>query len=342
MKYTVPINRYQSSCPDQSCGGVDVFHGGGVKNRPKTDRKSLLQQIAAGAFLLVVLLWPGRTPADILRIATWNIYLLFDETSDAAAFPPGRIPRTEADFRNLASVMARIDADIWALQEVESIQALDRLTKYLPGRYMAAISSRTGRALKTAVLIRAKPDLQVERLPDFSALDLARLRNALVLQVQVGELGFSMMVVHLQSGCFGPESETPDCDSWVTRREQLRLLNRWLREQLMADPSRKIVALGDFNQRFVPGSQGWSLLTDGVPLTAVDTGWKNDCWFYDWPEYPLIDHIVITESLIPYLVTGSFQQPDLEANYPSLGDQERDRLMRVISDHCPLAADFRY
>jgi len=41
-------------------------------------------------------------------------------------------------------------------------------------------------------------------------------------------------------------------------------------------------------------------------------------------------------------VTGSFQQPDLEADYPDISDDERDRLMRVISDHCPLAVDFRY
>ncbi len=102
------------------------------------------------------------------------------------------------------------------------------------------------------------------------------------------------------------------------------------------------MVLGDFNQRFVTESQGWKLLTDGVSLAAVDAGWKNDCWFYDWPKYPLIDHIVVTESLVPYLVTGSFQQPDLEAKYPSINKDERDRLMRVISDHCPLAVDFRY
>ncbi len=51
---------------------------------------------------------------------------------------------------------------------------------------------------------------------------------------------------------------------------------------------------------------------------------------------------MITESLLPHLVTDSFQQPDLEADYPGIGEAERDRLMRVISDHCPLAVDFRY
>ncbi len=302
--------------------------------------------IAVGrVFLLAVLLaplWPGLAAADVLRIATWNIYFLYDEIDDVDVFPPNRIPREEADFRNLASVMARMDADIWGMQEVESIDALERLTKHLPGRYTIAVSNRKARSQKTAVLIRNRPDLEINRLPDFTGLDLGGLRYGLVLQVKSKDLVFTLMVVHLKSGCFGPQNETPQCDSWVKRSEQLRLINGWLREQLKTDPDRNVMVLGDFNQRFVPGSQGWELLTDGVPLATVDTGWKNDCWFYDWPKYPLIDHIVVTKSLVPHLVTGSFQQPDLEAKYPSINKDERDRLMRVISDHCPLAADFRY
>ncbi len=292
--------------------------------------------------LLLILLWPGLAAADVLRIATWNIYFLYDEIDDEGVFPSNRIPREEADFRNLASVMAQVDADIWALQEMESIDALNRLTKHLPGRDTIASSNRRARSQKTAVLIRNRPDLEINRLPDFTDLDLGGLRYGLVLQVKSKDLIFTLMVVHLKSGCFGPENETPHCNSWVTRSKQLRLINSWLREQLMTDPARKLLVLGDFNQRFVPGSQGWELLTDGVPLAAVDTDWKNDCWFYDWPEFPLIDHIVVTESLLPHLATDSFQQPDLEAAHPDISDDERDRLMRVISDHCPLAADFRY
>ncbi len=64
---------------------------------------------------LLPLLWPGCTTADTLRIATWNIYFLYDEIDDGGVFPSNRIPREEADFRNLASVMAQINADIWAL-----------------------------------------------------------------------------------------------------------------------------------------------------------------------------------------------------------------------------------
>ncbi len=106
---------------------------------------------------LLALLLPGCTTADTLRIATWNIYFLYDEIDDMDVFPPNRIPREEADFRNLASVMARMDADIWALQEVESIDALERLTKHLPCRYSIAISNRKARSQKTALMIRNGP-----------------------------------------------------------------------------------------------------------------------------------------------------------------------------------------
>ncbi len=158
---------------------------------------------------LLPLLWPGCTTADTLRIATWNIYFLYDEIDDEGVFPPNRIPREEADFRILASVMARMDADIWALQEVESIDALERLSKHLPGRYTIAISNRRARSQKTAVLIRNRPDLEINRLPDFTGLDLGGLRYGLVLQAKSNNLTFTLMVVHLKSGCFGPENETP-------------------------------------------------------------------------------------------------------------------------------------
>ncbi len=158
---------------------------------------------------LLALLWPGLAAADVLRIATWNIYFLYDEIDDEGVFPSNRIPREEADFRNLASVMAQVDADIWALQEMESIDALNRLTKHLPGRYTIAISNRRARSQKTAVLIHNRPDLDVSRLPDFTGLDLGGLRYGLVLQVKSNDLTFTLMVVHLKSGCFGPENETP-------------------------------------------------------------------------------------------------------------------------------------
>jgi len=301
-------------------------------------------QFSRIAYLCILLVagWPKLTIADVLRVATWNIYFLYDEIDDVDVFPANRIPREEADFRNLASVMAQVDADIWALQEVESIDALNRLTKHLPGRYTVAISSRRARSQKTAIVIRNRPDLEVRLLPDFTGLDLGGLRYGLVLQVKSKDLIFTLMIVHLKSGCFGPENETPNCNSWATRSEQLRLINGWLQEQLATDPVRKVMVLGDFNQRFVSGSQGWKLLTDGVPLAAVDADWRNDCWFYDWPEFPLIDHIVVSKSLLPHVVAGSFQQPDLETNHPDISDDERDRLMRVLSDHCPLAVDFRY
>ncbi len=133
---------------------------------------------------LLALLWPSLAAPDVLRIATWNIYFLYDEIDDVDVFPANRIPREEADFRNLASVMAQVNADIWALQEVESIDALNRLTKHLSGRYTIAISNRRARSQKTAIVIRNRPDLEVRLLSDFAELDLGGLRYGLVLEVQ--------------------------------------------------------------------------------------------------------------------------------------------------------------
>ncbi|MEE8606665.1 MAG: hypothetical protein V3S55_03595 [Nitrospiraceae bacterium] len=42
--------------------------------------------------VLLALLWSGLAAADVLRIATWNIYFLYDEIDDVDVFPPNRIP----------------------------------------------------------------------------------------------------------------------------------------------------------------------------------------------------------------------------------------------------------
>src|SRR5262245_30109618 len=57
------------------------------------------------------------TPAARIRIATWNIAWLARRSGD------GPVPRRAADYRRLATVAARLDADVVALQEIDGVEA---------------------------------------------------------------------------------------------------------------------------------------------------------------------------------------------------------------------------
>jgi endonuclease/exonuclease/phosphatase family metal-dependent hydrolase len=74
---------------------------------------------------------PARSRAPFLRVVTWNVHDLFDETDRQT--PPGDQDRVfthaevETKLARLGSVLARIDPDVVVLEEVENVALLDRL-----------------------------------------------------------------------------------------------------------------------------------------------------------------------------------------------------------------------
>ena len=72
----------------------------------------------------------GAGPAS-LRIVTWNVHDLFDEEDRAE--PPGEDDtvlspsQVEAKLRRVGTVLARLEADVIVLQEVEALALLERL-----------------------------------------------------------------------------------------------------------------------------------------------------------------------------------------------------------------------
>lgn len=76
----------------------------------------------------------------------------------------------------------------------------------------------------------------------------------------------------------GPEKEIPRSDRWVTRREQLRLLDRWLGDQGRIDPARKAMLRGDFSQPFGPGGQGGPLSRRGGQKRLWMRRATHDSW----------------------------------------------------------------
>ncbi len=88
---------------------------------------------------------------------------------------------------------------------------------------------------------------------------------------------------------------------------------------------------GDFNRRFTPADPLWTAIDDGDPpearLTDAARGMRSRCWGGEHPA--LIDHIVLSRQVSPWIIPGSVEQVVFE-------DADLSR-KRTLSDHCPLA-----
>lgn len=268
----------------------------------------------------------GHTP-EPLRIAAWNAEHL---TAVAGA---GCAPRDEAALDLVAGYIARVDADIWLLQEVDGEEALARVfgegwtfhveQRAPAGDYPACRGRDDGarlRAQNTAIAVRN--GIEHDRLPDLTALDLTgdrRTRYGVAITLP-GPVPTDILSVHLTSGCFtGDSSER--CPALL---EQADVLETWI--DTRSAEGRAVIVGGDFNRRLeAEGDPVWAGLNDGDPaslfIAGAGTGPSCD------PRYTeFIDFLVLNEPARSRKIAGSFH----ETTY--------DTPARP-SDHCPISVD---
>ncbi len=251
------------------------------------NRQTAAWVLCAGA-LFAAQLAPALNAAE-LSLATWNLEHL------AARDGAGCRPRERQDYARLKRVAERLDADVVALQEVESAAAVARV--FDRDEYEIIVSPRDRRPsdecrgmpgqartpIKTAFAVRraalARQGLVLEERPAFVAIGLEGLRwgtwiaigpaSASDPGVQGGaDPPLELLSLHLKSGChYGALGS--DTEPRRLRRhqcEQLRrqrgLLEEWLESQVQL--GRPFVLAGDFNRQLdQPNDHFWNALDDG-------------------------------------------------------------------------------
>ncbi len=228
----------------------------------RTDRFPAWGALALSALLLASCATPparGPAPAaagqaaSSLRIATWNMEHL------AELDGVGCRPRTEADYVQMRDYVAKVDADVFAMEEVESAAAAARV--FTPDKYDIYFSTRpaSGRSgecrgepglhiRNQGVGFAVRKGLQVQRNPDLAVLALGdpNLRWGVDITVRNGAgQPLRLLGVHLKSGCFDKADPTPTCS---TVFKQADVLKWWVAER-EADPSVPYLILGDWNRR---------------------------------------------------------------------------------------------
>ncbi len=252
---------------------------------------------------------------DAVDVATWNIE---------------NFPATVDTPLLVADLIASMDLDIVAVQEIADTVAFEELDLRLPG-YATELSSHTygdGNYQKLGLIYRR----DLVTINGFSLLFTGSgyafprppIRASITIDDGVNPpFDFTLISVHLKAGG-GPENEE-------RRRLATAELDAWIQQQIAGSGDDEIILLGDFNQTIDNGNDPNVLVeffenSDVYRFQTATLAERDVASFI--PGDRLIDHIVTTAAFDDELVGAFARIPPLEAQ---LGNYEN-----AVSDHLPV------
>ncbi|MDQ7013515.1 MAG: endonuclease/exonuclease/phosphatase family protein [Planctomycetota bacterium] len=271
---------------------------------------------------------PARTPGAI-RLATYNVENLFDDQDDpdlSGRYEDIDDTKPQAHLQALADTIRALDADVLALQEIESEAVIrwfrDTYLADLGYEYLASIDAGDERGIEQAVLSRfpiasvtnwprhplggVHPDkwgnsenwhagepLTFHRSPMRVVVEIPRDASPGAAESSDADAyRLTLYVVHAKSGRPG--------EYW--RLAEARGLVNQIRQQLKADPDANVVVLGDFNA-FLGDESVQTLVGAGFADAIAPAGQRNPR-FATHASGRRIDHILVNDNLQPELVAG--------------------------------------
>jgi len=277
----------------------------------------------------------NETPLEIqapnMAIATWNLEHL--------AYPAdqGCKPRSQSEIAELKDYAASLNADVIALQEVASKEAVAQL--FPSSEWQIIMSERADsesydcrksgfKSTQQKVAFAVRKALSVSDVQSHAELALNNpgLRHGLEISVtsEFGEL--TLLNVHMKSGCFVDNYARADKDACATLAQQAPILDNWIEEHEKSDTP--YIVLGDFNHRL---SASYNQLTRDLTTNSdgstssleVTTKDMIGCHLY----YPApIDHILLGK----LSNTQSYSAPKAH----NFADMNPDAM---LSDHCAVS-----
>lgn len=342
--------------------------------------------LAILAAIVLAVLAPHALAAE-LHIATWNIAWLRsaplsdDDYERCRRLSPEQrarlderhpmrwICRNAGHYAELSAIAARVQADVFAFQEVESVEALSRI---LPREQFDFFVTDSPWIQRVGFAVR-RGRAQVLRFADYAALGAVmaeRPRFGADLSLRVNGVSMRLLAVHLKSACHArpltdesrsPRSLPDEPPACLQLAQQVKPLEDWI--DARAREQTPFIVLGDFNRRFdapvereLPARDArgrqqsiWREIDDNDPpgarLVRLTEG-RNQAHACRAGDPKLaaaergmyIDHIIVSASLAAAVVDRSLWQWPLIDGKPTRESRARSR---ELSDHCPLSARLR-
>lgn len=290
--------------------------------------------------LIICVAFSATSFAETLKIASWNIAWLGSHEYNQ---------RTDVDYKELARYATQLDADVIALQEVESIEYAQ---KVFGDSYDYYFSTKDW-VQRVGVAVRKSAGSFVKAV-EYKALDVGRVRYGMDITLSKDNKDIRLLAVHLKSGCFDKsiaskdlaempetkESEKKTKNDCITLAKQVEPLELWVDER--AKEETPFIILGDFNRRFSQDIALNQSESSGL-WQAIDDDGKEDlftptltqnsaCWGGYYKDY--IDHIVLDVNAKSKYVDGSFEQLVFDQKYTKA-------LSKSLSDHCPISVKIK-
>ena len=250
-----------------------------------------------------------------VRLASWNL-----EWLDVAGHGSER--RSAADYAALARYVAALDADVIAVQEVASVEALSLVfSPEVYGFHLAQLggSQRSGFVFKKELGVEPQADLRELSLNDLRAgADVAlRLNGSLV----------RLLSVHLKAFCVtGPLArEDKNCRKL---KAQVPVLEGWI--DARAREGTPFVVLGDFNRALGALDDAWFRELDdnepkGLRLVRAGSRVHSSC---HGKRQLAVDHVLLGGSAGDWLSPSGLTELRYEHDDLAAGLK--------LSDHCPI------
>lgn len=270
---------------------------------------------------------------EAFTLGTYNVLNLFDAVDDPYAADETTPAKPRAQLERLAARIRALDADVLALQEVESRGYLRRfLDVFLPemGYEVVHFEGNSLRGIDVCLVSRLPvgrvTSYRHVRFPDAGGRVRRFQRDLLCVTIEPpGGRPFEVWVVHLKSNFDGREYAEP------IRVGEARRIRALLDERLKADPAACIAVCGDFND--VWESEAVQTIVGSGPLgmrcffDAVPEGERIT--YNREPHRSMIDFILCSPGMAERYVKGSYRI------VPGTVEESG-------SDHNPVVARFRW
>ncbi len=249
---------------------------------------------------------------DQLMVASFNILNLFDDVDSPYHLDETTPAKPREEMEHVAEVIRALDADVIALQEVESRGYLKRFRDVflddMGYKHIVHYEGNDLRGIDVCLLSRVPvgPVRSYRHMKFPGPDDRQRRMSRDLLSVTLtppGKSPFEIWVVHLKSNSGGREFSEP------VRLAECRFLRQQLDRRLTADPEAAILLMGDFND--IWGSPTLTTIvgsgSTALHLPLSETAIQSLITYNKEPRRSMIDFILCSPSMAKRYVAGSYR-----------------------------------
>ncbi len=256
---------------------------------------------------------PQVSIGDTITVASFNVRNLFDDVDDPYRNDESTPAKPRAALQRLATVIREINADVLALQEVESRgylqRFLDVFLRDMGYEHVVHHEGNDSRGIDVCLLSRVPvgpvTTYRHLRFSDASGVERQFQRDLLRVTLEPkGATPFEIWVVHLKSNYGGRDTAEP------IRLAEANMIRKLVDRELEHDPQAQFVICGDFNDtydspslRTIRGESGRMLLK--CFCDQLDP--RQQITYNEEPFRSMIDFLLCSPRMAERFVPGSYR-----------------------------------